>query len=267
MPFTHDPALYLSIPTRTTAATMSLARALLGAAPAQPDPNVAKRLGRVHAKASALQSVWIAVNRPDAGEASARDHDLALDRSWAAMQSRLLDWINVGKVDDDDDEAERAAKLNALLFPTGLEFLRLPYVEQWAESERRITLIDTDKLGSDLDDLVDARTVKRLRGAHEDYGRVLGITQAKPNVDAGRVIDAIRDLRVEMAGLARLVLGLTDESDPVAVAAAEAQLGPILRYRKPRAPGEPDVPEGVVTEEGETEPVDAPLPAPPAAAA
>jgi hypothetical protein len=268
MPFTHDPALYLSIPTRTTGATMSLARALLGAAPAKPDPSVAKRLQQIHAKASALQTVWIAANRPNAGEGNRRASDLALDRSWGAVQSRLLDWIDIGKRNPDDDEAERAAALIALLLPTGLDFLKLPYDEQWPESERRIVLIDTDKLGSELDDLVDARIIKGLRSAHDDYGRVLGITQAKPDTDAGRVVDAIRELRTEMVGLARLVLGLADESDPAAVAAAETQLGPILRYRKVRAPGEADTSGGTLGNESgvANEPIDAPLPNPPVVA-
>jgi hypothetical protein len=268
--FTHDPNLYLSIPTRTPAASMSLARALLGAAPIAVEVVVGKRLSTMHAKASTLQSVWTAVNRPDNNPEGAREYDIALDHEWTVVYSRLLHWVDGKRDGDEDDEPDRAAKLVALLFPTGLDFLRLPYTEQWAESERRIVLIDIDKLEADLGDLIDARNVARLRKAHAEYGRVLGITHKKVTVDSGRVIDAMRELRLEMVGLARLVLGLTDENDPVGVAAAEAQLEPILRYRKPRSAiaaqgseAEADVEVG----EDETEPVDAPLPSVPVSAA
>jgi hypothetical protein len=265
MPFTHDASTYTSIPTRTTAGTLSLARALLGAAPQVTDPAVAKRLMRIHEKAAALQSVWIAVNRPEQNGGKARECDLVLDRTWAALRSRLLNWIDMGKAGDDqadDDEFERATKLDALLFPTGLDFLCLPYVEQWAESERRIVLISVDKLGSDLDDLVDPRVVKRLLAAHMNYGRVLGITEK--HADPGRVIDALRELRAELVGLAHLVLGLADETDAVSVAAAEAQLAPILRYRRPRSGAEGETDPSTDELEADSEPIEMPLPqAPP----
>lgn len=264
MSFTHDPSVYTSIPTRTTAGTLSLARALLGAAPQVTDPAVAKRLARIHEKAGALQSVWIAANRPEQNGSNAREFDLALDRVWAVVRSRLRNWMDIGKADDDDDEFERATKLHALLFPTGLDFLTLPYVEQWAESERRIVLISVDKLGSDLDDLVDSRVVKRLFSAHQDYGRVLGITEKQASVDPGRVIDALRELRTEIVGFAHLVLGLTDGTSAASVAAAEAQLEPILRYRRPRGGSESVTDESGEVVEADSEPVEMALPEAPA---
>jgi hypothetical protein len=247
---------------------MSLARALLGAAPAKVELTVKHRLSMIHAKATTLQSVWTAVHRPDNYPESARPYDVVLDHRWSVVLSRLVHWVEMDKRDaEDDDEPERAAKLVKLLFPTGLDFLRLPFAEQWAESERRIALIDADQLDADLADLVDSRVVARLRKAHEDYGRVLGITHKKAIVDSGRVIDAMRELRLEMVGLARLVLGLTDENDPIGVAAAEAQLEPILRYRKPRSASAPqggDAPQGPNAEvdesDDEREPVDGPRP-------
>jgi hypothetical protein len=262
MSVTHDPSTYTTIPPRTTAGTLSLARALLGAAPQVINPAVGKRLGRIHEKARALQSVWIAINRPEHNGGNARECDLTLDRVWAAVRSRLVNWIDMGKAsdEDEDDELDRATRLNSLLFPTGLDFLRLPYVEQWAESERRIALMSIDKLGNDLDDLVDPRVVKRLLVAHEAYGRVLGITERQANVDPGRVIDALRELRAEMVGFTHLVLGLVDEADAASVAAAQAQLEPILRYRRPRGGTEGEVDVSSKETEADSEPIEMPLP-------
>lgn len=39
------------------------------------------------------------------------------------------------------------------LFPTGLDFLKLPYPEEWAESERRLTMIKTDELAAEIEAL------------------------------------------------------------------------------------------------------------------
>lgn len=252
MGFANDPNLYLSIPTRTPAGTLSLARAILGAAPEQPHPAVNVRLVRVHDRAGDLQGAWIAANLPGPDKSS-RDYDLALDRSWRAANRRLHDWIDA----DHPAEAERAATLLARVFPTGLDFLRLRYSEQWAESDRRLQLIADGDLEDELVDLVDGRIVAKLKADHEAYGRVLGITEKLERPEAGRVAETLAALRTELLGLARLVLGLTDEGDPEAVAAAEAQLEPILRFRKSRGGGEGE------GEGEEEEPIDAPLPEPP----
>ncbi len=49
--------------------------------------------------------------------------------------------------------AARASQLRATLFPDGRRFLNLPYDRQWAASERRLHLIDTEHLAADLDAL------------------------------------------------------------------------------------------------------------------
>jgi hypothetical protein len=47
MPPIFDPSLYATVPTRTPAATLSLARGLLAAASSEPDERVAKRITKL----------------------------------------------------------------------------------------------------------------------------------------------------------------------------------------------------------------------------
>ena len=247
MLFRIDPNQYTTIPTRTPAATLSLYRALVAAAGEQPVPAVSNRLAKMHGKATTLQKAWIDANRPDDSE-NVRTYDIALDRRWGALRNRVAPWAE----SEDEEFGERAEQLIELLFPTGLDFLNLPYAEQWAQSERRLQLIVDDGLEADINELAGERFLKRLREAHLAYGEVLGITKKKDvDVDSTSVLDSLRSLRSAIAGYARLVLGLVEDDDPKSIAEAEAALEPILRFRKSRS----------VAEEAEAEePIDAPLP-------
>lgn len=256
MPFRHDANQYTSIPTRTAAGTLSLTRAIIVAAPADPPDPVGKRLANLYSKALALQTAWIDANRPGSGEAP-RVADLAVDRSWSAVRSRLQDWVNI----EDKDHAARAQELLDLLFPTGLDFLHLPFARQWSESERRMALIAKDGLEADLIDLCDMRFLKRLEQAHAAYGAALEITKKKESeTSTTRVIDALRALRTELASYARLLLGLTLEDDDKAVETTEAALEPIIRFRKPRSSSASAEEEEEADEETAAEPIEAPLP-------
>lgn len=244
MAFHVDPNLYTTTPTRTPATTLSLFRALIAAAPKVPAEAVAKRMAIMHAKAKTLQTAWIDANRPDTTE-RVRKYDIKVDRCWGAIRARIQPWADVG----DEDHGDRAAQVIELLFPTGLEFLTRAGPEQWSESDRRLALIDADQLEPDIIELAGKSFLDRLRQAHLEHGDVLGITKKKePEVSPG-VLQALSELRNEIAAYARLVLGLAIE--PEEIEAAESQLEPILRFRKPKSAAEA---------EAEAEPVEAPLP-------
>jgi hypothetical protein len=223
---------YTTISTRTAAPTLSLARALLVAAPQPPAPipgPVADRLARIELRAKRLQQAWIDASRPNTTEVTLRELDVGDDRCWSVTRSRLEDWIALA----DPERGPRAAELLALLFPSGLDFLHLPYAEQWAEGARRLALIDGEPgLAAELADLIDARVLARLRQSHAAYGDAQAITRERAaQVDEASVHDHVQALRIELASYARLILGLTHHDDEVAVAAAKAQLEPILRFR------------------------------------
>jgi hypothetical protein len=254
MPPVFNPDVYTSVPTRTPRATLGLARALLSAAPAAPDPALGKRIAKIRKAAKHLQVAWIEASRPPQPTQDVRVLDVALDRRWASVRSRLQGCIQL----EDDDHAPRAAKLDALLFPTGLDFLRLPFAEQWAESHRRLILIKADGLRAELSELIGAPYLPALDKAHAAYGSALGITDKKPAApDAARVLEPLRVLQAAIASYARAVVGAVDEDDEASILAAREQLEPILRARRPR---------GAAASEAETdEPIEAPLPEGPGA--
>jgi hypothetical protein len=255
MEFAIDPSEYTVIPTRAPAPCLSLARALLHAAPKAPPPAQITRLARIHTKAKALQSAWMEANLPGTGEDVRRD-DKSLDNSWSIVRDRVDHWV----LSADEKYAARASYFMASLFPTGLDFLTFAYTDQWAESDRRIAWIETQQHSLELDDLVDARMMTKLYKAHARYGEALEITSPAPVIPPGASIrECLQALRAELANYARLVIGLVDDDDPNSVALAEAQLAPILKYRKTR-PASADV-EPIDDEQSEA--IEAPLPEPP----
>lgn len=251
-----DPSLYATVPTRTPGASLSLARGLLSAAASEPEPPVAKRLAKVRKAAKRLQVAWVEAGRSNATVSDVRPLDVALDRSWSCLRTRLDGAAQLG----DDDHAPRATVLLQTLFPTGLDFLKLPYAEEWAESERRLAMIKRDGLASELEALAGKPYLPAVKKAHTAYGAALGITDKKAaTVDAVRVVEPLRALQAAIGSYARTVVGLVDEDDTASVAAAQEQLEPLLRAKRPRASG--------ATEAEAEEPVEAPLPELPAGTA
>lgn len=126
-------------------------------------------------------------------------------------------------------------------------------------------LIDDDELADELHELVGAPFLDALRQRHDDYGRVLGITDAKADEpDAAGVVEPLRRLRSAIGSYVRAVVGLTDEDDPDSVAAITAQLRPLVDARRPRpSNGATDT---AASEAVVEEAVDQPLPAAPMSA-
>lgn len=253
---TFDPDLYNTTPTRSAAATLGLARSLISAAPARPPASLSRRLTRLREHADLLQLSWIDAGRP-VETADLRKVDVVLDRRWGALRGRLEACVQLG----DDDHAPRAEVLLGTLFPTGLDFLMLPYAEEWAQSERRLVLIATDELEDEIEALCGELYLPLLRQAHATYGEALGITKRKGSpAEAARVIEPLKQLKDAIASYVRGVIGTMNEDDPESVAAAQRQLEPILRARRTTTSGE-------VAAEEPTEPAesfDVPLPELPA---
>jgi hypothetical protein len=108
--------------TARAAATLGLARSLISAAPSRPPASQSLRLARLRDRAELLQLSWIDAGRP-IETSDLRKLDTTLDRRWSALRSRLDACIQLG----DDDHTPRAEALLTALFPTGLDFLKLPY--------------------------------------------------------------------------------------------------------------------------------------------
>jgi hypothetical protein len=67
-------------------------------------------------------------------------------------------------------DAADAARILQSLLPDGLQFLKLPYQEQWAERDKRLNRIDDEGHAKAIERMYDARFLRALRTAHDEYG-------------------------------------------------------------------------------------------------
>lgn len=112
-----------------------------------------------------------------------------------------------------------------------LEFLKLPYTRQHAESDRRIELIDERELADEIDRLVGDRFLPALRAAHQACGDALGISKAVPlPAVAVLVVEPLRAL-TEALGRYALQLVALAHNDPDKHDAVVAALSPIDEFR------------------------------------
>jgi hypothetical protein len=254
-----EPARYLRTPILDVPGGVALGIALLTAA-GKDLPLAAKRAAKVLRQAVvALQNDWAA--QRNAGLTTAEDKrpaDQRLDRVWAAVGVRLQ---TLADLPPTLAEAKQATQLYARLFPDGLTFLRLPYERQWAESEQRLTQLADKEMGAAVEKLVGDFVLAELRDAHANYGRVLGITDAKPNAEvAPNLLDQLRVLQQAMTSYA-LQLVAAAHADPELVTPVRRALRPLdaLREAQARRGGgrggaaEPAVTEPAVTEPAVTE--------------
>ena len=225
-----EPTRYLRTPILDVPGAVALGIALLTAA-GKDLPVAAKRAAKVLRQAVvALQSDWAA--QRDAGlttEEDKRPADQRLDRAWAAVGGRLQ---TLAELPQTLDEASQAARLYARIFPDGLAFLRLPYERQWAQSEQRLEQLAHEELGAAVEELVGAFVLTELRDAHANYGRVLGITDAKPGaVAAPNLLEQLRVVQQAMTGYA-LQLVAAAHAEPELAAAVRGALRPLDDLRE-----------------------------------
>lgn len=173
--------------------------------------------------------------------ASKRKADALVDNAMAALEQFLQAWA---RLPDTLPAAQLAAATHQTLFPDGTSFLKLPFSEEWAQIERRISLINSEGLDKQIAALGGAPFVKHLEEAHAAYGKALGLT-AVP--DAPAEVVALRDpLEAFISALRLYVIKVTaygDAAKPETVALAERLLRPLTswtgRAAKPAGDSEP----------------------------
>lgn len=169
-----DPEPYVRSPRVAVDSGLSLAKKLMRVVPSKPSPGVQQGAKLLALSVTSLETAWQASGKARPLR-NARPADLRLDRGWAAVHARLTAWT-IFPPDDPDHETSRA--LTERLFPTGLDFLRLPFLAEHAQSERRVKIIESEALRADLDHLVGEVFMDELLAAHAAYGEALGITKA-----------------------------------------------------------------------------------------
>lgn len=223
-----DPTPYVRPPRTGIAGGLSLSKMLLTRVPTKPGPGVIMMAKALAATVVATEADWRVQLRAKFGGV-AKVADLRLDRDWAVVRRRLVDHEDLPAGDPD---RLRSAELVERLFPDGLRFLKLRYVEEHAESNLRLEIIEDEGLRADLDHLVGKRFMIELVAAHEHYGAVLGITEV-PEDETSKIsmLERLRELTQAISDYALQVLAFS-RMHPDNLAPAEQALAPIDAFRQ-----------------------------------
>lgn len=228
LPPSIDPAPYVQPPHVTVRSGLSLAKMLLRLLPARPGPGVIGAAQRLRLCALELDGQWRASKKAKRAQ-DVRPLDQQLDRVWAVIESGLERYAVLRA---HSANRKRAAALHEELFSEGLSFLELRYVEEHAESNLRLEIIEDEGLRADLDHLVGKRFMTELVAAHEHYGAVLGITEV-PEDETSKIsmLERLRELTQAISDYALQVLAFS-RMHPDNLAPAEQALAPIDAFRQ-----------------------------------
>lgn len=217
---------YVPLPIFDAAGGRALCRALVAAHPRGLPAKVKKLLEQLKDADAALGEYW---RYADLAEVDVkRPADLALDRAWGAFHERVR--VHSEMPPERVKNAPEAKALLATLFPTGLQFLKLPYVEEWAESEKRLERIRDEGLDRALDRIAGPEYLAEVRHCHKIYGAVLRITvRTEPDKVAPSGLERLRELRKVMQRYVSNLVVLADEEELEPL--VRAALAPIDEFR------------------------------------
>lgn len=220
-----------------------LASAAAEVAKAGPLPDYLSRaLARVQVTAHELaetQRDRLAAGGAEPDGDTVRATDLDVDTGWSCLNGFLSAFA---RLPDSVPQAAEGRTLLATLYPDGLRFTRLPTREEWAESEKRLTLIQRDHLAPRIVALGGAPFLDYLRTAHAAYGVALGITVEKDVVTAPLLGDQRRDVLGALRSYVLQVVAYGDRDEGDSKAIAERLLRPLAEWQSahPATPAKPD---------------------------
>lgn len=248
---------YLRMVPMNMRAMIALIAALIVTAPAKAAGALLRALTTLKATGTSLEAALRAKEFAEPAP-NARPYDIVLDRSWGAMIQRLQCWSSLPE--GTYPEQAQAERLLAILAADGLAVLKLPYEQQWAALKVRLDEVHAQGLDDDLAALAGPRFVEDVRLRFEDYGRVLGLTQAREAAAEVNLSELLRGAQQRVTEYVVQVVATIDPDDPATAAAARAALRPLLDARdtalaarkspeaKPDAPqpdAKPDAPQPV----------------------
>ena len=229
-----DAARYIRAPRLSAANALSLGQQLLQNVPETPPEPIATAASRIELRVSPLSEAF----GTEAPAVGARPHlvDIRIDRAWGSLEKRLAAADGLSEEVDKVDR-ERAAELHNKFFGEGLAFLKLEYLTEHAESEKRLKWIAGD-VETDLARLVGANYIENVRAAHRAYGEALGITASIDPVLEAKLREPLRALADAIGNYAMQVIAWysnLDASSPGYAANVEAvkkALAPIDKFRE-----------------------------------
>lgn len=214
---------YLRPPILDVPGAVALGHALLSATPTEAPEPVRAAAHTMRKALDALQKAW-ATTLP-AKVPDPRPVDTSYDAAWSALRERIATALTLAA--SQPELAERAERILSLLFPTGADFLKLPYAKQWAEAEKRLALVQTEGLRDDIERLAGAPYFAQVETLHQSYGEALGITKAKePPPPAANVLEPLR-LAQRAMGAYQIQLVAAALDDEAFAEAARRALAPV----------------------------------------
>lgn len=223
---------YFQLPPLDAPGTVAMATSTLASAPKAAPPAVKKALKKVVSTLAEMKEVLAGepIAMPDVSRAA----DLSLDRSWGGLSGRISSYTFLPE--DRYPKVSTANELMRTLFPDGLSFLKLPYRQEWAESERRLERIEMMGLEAKIHEVAGRDHLEEVRRAHLVYGEVLGITRPNPLAQAPERAEKLRALRKALNHYVLNLLACLDEEDPETEEMVRRALQPIDEFRA-AAPG------------------------------
>ena len=223
-----DVSRYIRAPRLSAANGLSLGEQLLQNVPDAPSEAIASAATRVQFQLSLLRAAF----GKEVPQVVARPHqiDIRIDRAWGSLEKRLDAATGLSEEVDRADR-ERAAELHSKFFGEGLGFLKLEYIAEHAESEKRLQWI-TGAVETDLARLVGANYVENLRAAHRAYGDVLGITAPADAAQEAKLAEPLRALSDAIGNYSMQVIAWYSNLD----ATAEGYAANVELVKKALAP-------------------------------
>lgn len=218
---------YVQLPNLDAAGTVAMATGLVAGIPKDAPPAL-KKAGR--AVANALETLKAVIaGAPVESQDDKRPADLALDRAWAGAFGRISSYAMLPE--EHYPKVSKANELLQALFPEGLTFLKLPYRQEWAESESRLERIGKLGLEAAFTEIAGRDHLEQVRRTHAVYGEVLGITKPNPLAQAPERAEKVRAVRRTMNHYVLNVLAVLDEDDKESVEMVRRALQPIDEFR------------------------------------
>lgn len=164
----------------------------------------AAALGELSAAQSVLASALRGRLEPQ-GAADLPALDRGLDSAWSALHDF---GVAFSKLPGGGPLVDAANLIQSALFADGLKFIQLAYPLEWAESQVRLSHMETSEMAAALTTLGAGTFVTAIRTAHVAYGKALGMGAARtlpasPNVRPAyeAVLYAIRLYVVKVCAL------------------------------------------------------------------
>jgi len=218
-----DPTPYLRFALTDVPSGIALGVALLSAMPRSAPDNVKKAATKLRMATVGLQDAYSRVER-GASLGEKRQADNAIDNAWSALHARLEAYAALPAAHW--PRAPRAAELVAALFPAGLAFLSLPYVDEWAEGEKRLDRITHAGLARDIDEIAGFEFLAEVKRAQQRYGEVLAIRKMGDKRLPADLNEPLRALSRAVSSYALQVIAMNDGS-AAAIHAIRQTLKPI----------------------------------------